>query len=189
LYQNSENGILVKFRNFEKEFDNLKSEKKVLYAKEYNEAFLIFYEAFFHHYNLFWIQSKHNHSLSPNVEMEIARVFFEYCNVHISKINTHYLQPLTIKKANKSILYGKISVGIGVIATIFSFCFSNSSNSNIESFKQDILNKVSNNSIDKETVTVIDSLVKLNNVHLSRLIGNLPVDSNSNKKSNRTNNP
>lgn len=137
LYQDTENGLIRKFRSFEKEFPALKTKNKIYKSNEYNEAFILFSETFFHHYNLMWNQYKNSKSESIQERMNDARIFFESCNIHATKINTHYLQPLTIEKAKQSIFWGKISVSIGVIAIVLSVWFSFSNETKTNASKQD----------------------------------------------------
>jgi cysteinyl-tRNA synthetase len=170
LYQNSEHGLIIKFRNFEKDYYKLKIKKKIAESKDYNEAFLIISEAFFHHYNLFWIQYKNNKSAASKIRMDDARVFFESCNIHISKINTHYLQPLTIKKANISIVWGILSVLIGVIATILSCWFSYDSNMNLNHLDESIKKQLNINVNIEKNLKYIDSLSRDNNKVLRNIV-------------------
>jgi hypothetical protein len=142
LYQNLNDGIIIKFRNFEKKYPSLSINMKIWYSKEYNEAFLLVSEAFFHHYNLLMLQKKINNLESLIIKLDDARVFFESCNIHISKINTHYLQPLTIKKANISINWGIASVVIGVIAIMLSVIYTRDTNMTNKNFDAKLTKQV-----------------------------------------------
>lgn len=165
-FQIKDNNVILRFRNFEIESKNKKPKELLSKANTLLYEFTDFYEAFFHKYNLF-VQEIHNiKSGSNRQDVESARSFFELCNVHITRINTSYIQPLTneitIKKANASICWGIISVLIGLIATAISVYFSIKPNDNILQINNDIkCQTIILKNMQKE-YTTLDSITKLN---------------------------
>jgi len=199
-YQDKDKADCIKNRllAFENEFKTMRDEIALEKAESLSKDFTSFYRDFFNYYGSFF-NEYHKEDCEDNEYykeyVDYAKIYLESCSLNILKLNAWYIQPITnkvtIEKANRSIYWGKWSVGlgwgsilIGLAATIISLCFSIDSDKTIKGLKQDLLKQESMLNDNNKFVKAIDSVVNVNNVNLSKLIEQAPDGSNSDKKSN-----
>lgn len=193
-YQDDECNLKIRFNEFEEKY-NLFSNDTIAYEKavDLSKEFTVFYKDFFNFYTYFFYEYHALNCQNKDLAKEYAeysKVFLDSCNLNILKLNINYIQPLinkiTIVKANKSIYWGRWSVGlgwasilIGVLATILSLFISADSDKSINGIKQVLLKQ--ENILIKNSIILnkLDSLAKENYSDLLQLIENLP---NSEKK-------
>lgn len=108
-------------------------------------------------------------------EKQTIKLFLDYCLLFLNRIQNKYSNPIlyrinqinnqnSIKKANISITWGKISVFIGVIATAISVYFSVKPNDKIILISNEIQEQTLKlNNLQKE-FTSIDSLLRFDNM-------------------------
>lgn len=146
-YQKDTNNPIDRLRKLEKEYNEDKKKnyliyKKINYLKKFHnllKELSDYYEAFFHHYNE-KKKSFEDPSSTVNLnEVETAKIFTESCGIHITRINTSYIQrsshDITIKLGISSII-------IGVFATLISLCFSFHSNTQSTQFFDNLNNQI-----------------------------------------------
>lgn len=169
------NGIIDNLNVFIKNFEEKKIvEYSIIELDEYLAKFQENYSLISSYYDSFiavYIDTKDEN------KKQTTKLFLDYCLLFLNRIQNKYSNPIlyrinqinnqnSIKKANISITWGKISVFIGVIATVISVYFSVKPNDKIILISNEMQEQTLKLNNLQKKYTSIDSLLRFDNIIL-----------------------